>query len=95
MLEKHIKGFLQYCKASGFRPRSLQTLSIRLNDFNRFLKANRISHARSKITHRTPERICCKFQDPIHPYKKVKNLVPETIFPLFEAWATLYGKIWQ
>ncbi len=47
MLEKQIKGFLQYCKVSGFRPRSLQALSIRLNDFNKFLKTKRISRVRS------------------------------------------------
>lgn len=47
MLEKQIKGFLDYCKVSGFRPRSLQALSIRLNDFNKFLKTNRISPVRS------------------------------------------------
>jgi integrase/recombinase XerC len=47
MLEKQIKGFLQYCKVSGFRPRSLQTLSIRLNDFSKFLKTNRLSRIRS------------------------------------------------
>ena len=43
MLEKQIRGFLQYYKVSGFRPRSLQTLSIRLNDFSKFLKTNRLS----------------------------------------------------
>ena len=47
MLEKQIRGFLQYCKVSGFRPRSLQTLSIRLNDFSKFLKTNRLSRVRS------------------------------------------------
>lgn len=47
VLEKQIKGFLQYCKVSGFRPRSLQTLSIRLNDFSKFLKTNRLSRLRS------------------------------------------------
>ncbi len=47
MLENQIKGLLQYCKVSGFRPRSLQALSIRLNDFNKFLKTKRISRVRS------------------------------------------------
>ncbi len=46
MLEKQIKGFLQYYKVSGFRPHSLQTLSIRLNDFSKFLKTNRLSRVR-------------------------------------------------
>jgi len=47
MLEKQIRGFLQYCKVSGFRPRSLQALSIRLYDFSKFLKTNRLSRVRS------------------------------------------------
>ena len=47
MLEKQIKGFLQYCKVCGFRARSLQTLTIRLNDFNRFLRDKRLSRVRS------------------------------------------------
>ncbi len=52
MLEKQIKGFLQYCKVSGFRPRSLQTLSIRLNDFSKFLATHRLSRIRSiKYSH--------------------------------------------
>ena len=43
MLEKQIRGFLQYYKVSGFRPRSLQALTIRLYDFSKVLKANRLS----------------------------------------------------
>lgn len=42
MLEKHIKGFLRYCKVSGFKERSIQALTIRLNDFNNFLKTERL-----------------------------------------------------
>ena len=37
MLDRQIKGFIQYCKVSGFQERSIQTLAIRLNDFNKFL----------------------------------------------------------
>ena len=47
MLEKQIKGFLQYCKVSGFSERSLQALTIRLNDFNRFLRDKRLSRIQS------------------------------------------------
>jgi len=47
MLEKHIKGFLRYCKLSGFKERSIQALTIRLNDFNNFLKTERLCSIRS------------------------------------------------
>lgn len=43
MLDKQIKGFIAYCKVCGFKARSIQALSIRLNDFNEFLKLKRIS----------------------------------------------------
>ena len=47
MLEKHIKGFFRYCKVSGFKARSLQALAIRLNEFNVFVKHNRLSRIQS------------------------------------------------
>ncbi len=30
MLEKQINGFIEYCKVSGFKDRSIQSLSINL-----------------------------------------------------------------
>ena len=47
MLDIKIKGFLAYCKVAGFKERSIQTLSLRLNEFNKFLKSNRFSRIRS------------------------------------------------
>jgi len=47
MLDKQIKGFLQYCKVCGFRARSRQALTIRLNDFIRFLREKRLSRVQS------------------------------------------------
>jgi len=47
MLDRQIKGFIQYCKVCGFKERSIQALAIRLNDFNKFLKIKRISRIRS------------------------------------------------
>jgi len=29
---------MQYCKVSGFRDKSIESLSIRLNEFKKFLK---------------------------------------------------------
>ena len=47
MLRKKIKGFLRYRKVSRFKARSLQTLTIRLYEFNMFLKFRRISRIES------------------------------------------------
>ncbi len=41
MLTEQINGFIEYCKVSGFKNKSIQALTIRLNDFNEFLKSNR------------------------------------------------------
>ena len=51
MLKKKIKGFLAYCKVAGFKERSTETLSIRLNDFNYFLKSERFYRIQN-ITYR-------------------------------------------
>ena len=37
MLENQISGFVAYCKVSGFKKKSLETLSVRLNQFNSFV----------------------------------------------------------
>ncbi len=37
MLKKQINGFIEYCKVTGFSRKSLETLSLRLGDFNKFL----------------------------------------------------------
>jgi site-specific recombinase XerD len=41
MLEEKIKGFIAYCKAAGFKEKSIETLSLRLHEFNQFLKSKR------------------------------------------------------
>ena len=51
MLEKQINGFIEYCKVSGFRDKSIESLSIRLNQFNKFLKTARLRKIKS-ITYR-------------------------------------------
>ena len=71
MLEKQIKGFIQYCKISGFRPRSLQTLSIKLNEFNKFLKTNRISRVRS-INYSHLSTFVADFKTPSIHIKKLR-----------------------
>ncbi len=47
MLEKKINGFIAYCKVAGFREKSIETLLIRIYEFNKFLKSKRFSNIRS------------------------------------------------
>ena len=43
MLQENITNFLHYCKNSVFSKRSIETLSFRLNEFNRFIQQHSIS----------------------------------------------------
>jgi integrase/recombinase XerC len=43
MLQNNIANFLQYCKNSDFSERSIETLSFRLNEFDKFIQASSIS----------------------------------------------------
>ncbi len=47
MLESKINGFIDYCKVAGFSKKSVETFSIRLKEFNEFLKSKRFSYLRS------------------------------------------------
>jgi len=42
MLDDQISGFIAYCKVSGFKKKSIESLSLRLNQFNRFVHQARI-----------------------------------------------------
>jgi integrase/recombinase XerC len=42
MLKDQISGFIAYCKVSGFKNKSVETLSLRLNQFNCFINQSRI-----------------------------------------------------
>jgi len=41
ILQQHITNFLDYCHHSDFSPRSIETLSWRLNEFNQFMQMQR------------------------------------------------------
>jgi integrase/recombinase XerC len=47
MLTEQVNGFIEYCKVSGFKDKSIQALSIRLNEFKDFVKSKRLSHIRN------------------------------------------------
>lgn len=50
MLHRHINEFLDYCKLADFSIRSIQALTIRLNEFKAFLKSQKIRSVK-KITY--------------------------------------------
>jgi integrase/recombinase XerC len=45
MLENQISGFIAYCKVSGFKNKSLESLSLRINQFNCFINQSGIHDA--------------------------------------------------
>ncbi len=47
MLDKQVSGVIAYCKVSGFRAKSIQSLSTRLNEFNAFVKKVRLRKIKS------------------------------------------------
>ena len=71
MLEKQIKGFLAYCKVAGFKERSIETLSLRLNEFRRFLKFKRLSRIRS-ITYAHLSAFVADYNSPSVHVKKAR-----------------------
>ena len=78
MLEKQIKGFLAYCKVAGFKERSIETLSLRLNEFSKFLKFNRFSRIRS-VTYAHLSAFVADYKTPsiydAHGIAWVQNLI--------------------
>jgi hypothetical protein len=42
MIDTQISGFIAYCKISGFRDKSIESKSLRLDQFNSFIKKCRI-----------------------------------------------------
>ena len=71
MLEKQINGFIEYCKVSGFRDKSIESLSIRLNQFNNFLKTARLRKIKS-ITYRYLSRFVADYKNPSIHVKKAR-----------------------
>ncbi len=69
MLTEQINGFIEYCKVSGFSDRSIQALTIRLNDFNDFLKSKRFSRIQN-ITYRHFSTFVADYKNPSVHVKK-------------------------
>ncbi len=71
MLEKHINRFIDYCKVAGFKDKSIESLSIRLNQFNAFIENIRIRKIKS-ITYRHLSKFISDYQNPSIHVKKAR-----------------------
>ncbi len=72
MLTEQINGFIEYCKVSGFKNKSIQALAIRLNDFNNFLKSKRFIRTRN-INYRHLSTFVADYKNPSIHVKKSRK----------------------
>ena len=69
MLHRYINQFVEYCQLADFSVRSIQALAIRLNEFEAFLKSQRIRSVK-KITYLRLVDFVADYKDPsIHVRK--------------------------
>ena len=71
MLDEKIKGFIAYCKVAGFRDKSIETLSLRLNEFNRFLISKRFKNIQS-VTYYHLSEFVADYNSPSVHVKKAR-----------------------
>ena len=71
MLEDKIKGFIAYCKVVGFKDKSLETFSLRLNEFNKFLNSKRFRNIQS-VTYSHLSAFVADFKSPSVHIKKAR-----------------------
>ena len=71
MLEKQIKGFFAYCKVAGFKERSIETLSLRLNEFGKFLKSSRFKNIQA-VTYAHLSAFVADYKSPSIHVKKAR-----------------------
>lgn len=69
MLHRHIDQFLDYCRLADFSIRSIQALTARLNEFDTFLKTQRIRSIK-RVSYRHMVDFAADYKDPsIHVTK--------------------------
>ena len=71
MLDKQISGFIDYCKVSGFKDKSIESLSLRLGQFNRFIKKSGIKRIGS-IQYQHLRQFVADYQQPSIHVKKAR-----------------------
>jgi len=71
MLQNNITNFLQYCKNSNFSERSVESLTFRLNEFNKFIKSQNISSIQ-KINYQHLLQFVADYNNPSDHVKKAR-----------------------
>ena len=67
MLHKNIANFLQYCKNSNFADRSIELLTRRLTEFNKFLNAIPVFNV-NEINYQLLSQVIADFNKPSANY---------------------------
>jgi len=69
MLHRHINQFIEYCRLADFSVRSIQALTARLNEFETYLKSQKIRYVK-KVPYRHLIDFVADYKDPsIHVRK--------------------------
>lgn len=71
MLDQQISGFIAYCKVSGFKDKSIESLSLRLRQFNHFINESHIKHIDS-IQYRQLRQFVADYGQPSIHVKKAR-----------------------
>ena len=71
MLDEEMRYFLEYCRISDFSKKSIESLSIRLNEFNEFLKTTTVTSLLD-ISYRHLRRFIGDFKIPSVHIKKAR-----------------------
>lgn len=71
MLNQHISGFIAYCKVSGFKAKSIESLSMRLNEFNTFVRNEKLDKIKG-ISYRLLRQFVADYRKPSVHVKKAR-----------------------
>ncbi|NOX32626.1 MAG: site-specific integrase [Deltaproteobacteria bacterium] len=71
MLEIKIEHFLDYCKVSNFATRSIQSLRVRLNEFNRFINKTPFDSIQG-ISYKHLKKFVTQYRNPSIHVKKAR-----------------------
>jgi len=71
MLKIKIEHFIDYCKVSNFAARSIQSLNVRLNEFNRFIRKAPVRSVQD-ISYRHLKEFITQYHGPSIHIKRVR-----------------------
>jgi len=71
MLDQKIKAFIAYCKVASFAKKSIESLTLRLNEFRQFLRSKRIKNIQS-VTYAHLSAFVADYKSPSVHVKKAR-----------------------